>query len=71
MNSSSMDDGENIDQALSLNREIATRITSLKRKCFDFKVLGPIELSRRSNPYNRTASLQVNRVSNRLAFSSE
>jgi hypothetical protein len=42
MNSSVISASENIDQALRLNRELSNRIANLKRKCFDFKVIGPI-----------------------------
>ena len=44
-----LDDTENIDRALRLSREISSRISNLKRKCFDYRIVGPIELSQRSN----------------------
>lgn len=70
MNNSSIDQTENIDQAIKLNREIASRIANLKRKCFDYKVVGPIELSQRSHRSN-IPSTNTQTICNILKFTPE
>lgn len=70
MNLDSFDSVTNMDETIKLNRDIASRIAELKRKYYESKVSGPIELTQRSNKPNNSIMTSTT-LHNILQFSHE